>query len=366
MVAVAAAGVMAGQRLLTLGVLQRAILVARPSAAVRSPYVADIMLLADLQIERKVLQGIESLGTTELSPTKTGRKKQLQECTAYLREIAPEGSLALAHAPSLDCAGQALPGTIVLVSPNINPQAKTRYSIQLVERKEDRTLIGYHPSLAESLSKNILSLGIMNDEFQLSSTPDATQLSAQMRYSRSRFDFAIETDNELLLIEVKNVVCAENDHSTDHRHALFPIGDSSRSESGAVSERAIKHVHELTQLQGTSTDKGRRIRTAILFLVNRNDCVAFRPCHEADLLFAQLLQRAYRNGVCLVAFQVNWSTVDNEYIASTGSVLPLAFDSAVNIDEIDEVKLGSILSSVYDLEVEDDQLNGQVMKKRKR
>ena len=360
---------MASQRLLSIGVLQRAILVARPSASVRSPYVADIMLLGDPLLERKALQGVENLSMTESSPTKAGRKRHSQACSAYLREMAPEGSLVLAHAPSLDCAGQALPGTIVLVSPNTNPQAKTRFSIQLIERKiegSDPTLIGYHPSLAESLAKKILSLGTLNAEFQLTSTPESTQLSTQMTYGRSRFDFAIETDHELLFIEVKNVVCAENCNSPDRRYALFPIGDSSRSESGAVSERAIKHVHELTQLQGTTTENDRRIRTAILFIVSRNDCVAFRPCHEADLLFAQLLQRAHRNGVCLVASQANWSIVNDEYIASTGPSLPIAFDSSVNSDDIDEAKLNSILHSVSESAIEDKIENVQKSNKRKR
>lgn len=111
-----------------------------------------------------------------------------------------------------------------------------------------------------------------------------------------------------------------------------------------VSDRAIKHVYELTQLHaeayahvaaaaagareqtedaaatsttvaaakadtgaGTATGEAGgdggggaggvpALRCAVLFLVNRSDCVAFRPCHEADPLFAQVLKAAREAG----------------------------------------------------------------------
>jgi hypothetical protein len=41
-------------------------------------------------------------------------------------------------------------------------------------------------------------------------------------------------------------------------------------------------------------------------VVNRSDCEIFRPCHEADLLFAQVLHRAYKKGVQLIAKDIIW------------------------------------------------------------
>lgn len=38
----------------------------------------------------------------------------------------------------------------------------------------------------------------------------------------------------------------------------------------------------------------------------RSDCQAFRPCHEADPLFAQMVKRAGAAGVKLLAYGVNW------------------------------------------------------------
>ena len=73
------------------------------------------------------------------------------------------------------------------------------------------------------------------------------------------------------------------------RHAIFPHG-AKKPGVGVVSDRAIKHVHELTLLHGTVDAASQRtIKSAILFVVNRGDCEAMRPCHEACMLFAQVV-----------------------------------------------------------------------------
>lgn len=43
-----------------------------------------------------------------------------------------------------------------------------------------------------------------------------------------------------------------------------------------VSDRAIKHVHELTQLHVAGRDASGPLRCAVLFVVNRADCAEFR------------------------------------------------------------------------------------------
>jgi DNA-binding sugar fermentation-stimulating protein len=59
-----------------------------------------------------------------------------------------------------------------------------------------------------------------------------------------------------------------------------------------VSDRAIKHVHELTQIQSQDPT----IQCAVLFVVNRSDCHAFTPCDEADPLFANIVKHAQLQG----------------------------------------------------------------------
>ncbi len=101
-----------------------------------------------------------------------------------------------------------------------------------------------------------------------------------------------------------------------------------------VSDRAIKHIHELTKIHETgvapplpsaavsSPAKGKgkkraaaadapdaaaagsaaqgegRLSCALLFVVGRSDCAAFRPCDEADPIFANMLKKAQDAGAC--------------------------------------------------------------------
>jgi hypothetical protein len=50
----------------------------------------------------------------------------------------PEGTVQMAHAPSLDCAGMVMTGTSVYCTENIGRSVKTAYTIQLCEEiRED-------------------------------------------------------------------------------------------------------------------------------------------------------------------------------------------------------------------------------------
>jgi len=123
----------------------------------------------------------------------------------------------------------------------------------------------------------------------------------------------------------------------NQQYALFPHG-AQKSGIGVVSDRAIKHIHELTNLVGTKTDENFVLKAAILFIVNRSDCDVFRPCHEADILFSQVLYRAYTSGVSVIVQEIIW----NQSIATLGKRLPIFFDDVVK-EEIDEVLLKKVL-----------------------
>lgn len=80
----------------------------------------------------------------------------------------------------------------------------------------------------------------------------------------------------------------------------LPARTRALSHAQVVSDRAIKHVHELTQLHEEGTRAGtpahQQVRCGMLFVVNRADCGAMRPCDQADRLFAQVVKRAEEAG----------------------------------------------------------------------
>lgn len=67
-----------------------------------------------------------------------------------------------------------------------------------------------------------------------------------------------------------------------------------------VSDRAIKHVNELTLFQELGAipgeEDGSPVQCAVLFIVQRADCAFFRPCDEADPLFANVVKHAQDKG----------------------------------------------------------------------
>lgn len=113
-------------------------------------------------------------------------------------------------------------------------------------------------------------------------------------------------------------------------------------------------MHELTALHGSLHASGKRLRCAILFVVNRGDCDAFRPCHEADRLFAECLLRAQETGVAIVAHDVVWGRAGSSSASSAddatdstctaGKSLPVVFDPSVRSADIDEKMLEACLA----------------------
>ncbi len=145
------------------------------------------------------------------------------------------------------------------------------------------------------------------------------------------------------------------------RAAIFPHGSGTKPGLPVISDRAIKHLHCLTSLQG-STLRGKRVQSAVVFLVNRGDCAMCRPCHEADPLFAQMLQRAQRAGVVVVAQEVVWRDGGR---GEVGRLLPVEFHDSVDADAIDEAVLQRVLT--YNSEHGSDRsYKGAGSKKRKR
>lgn len=153
------------------------------------------------------------------------------------------------------------------------------------------SLIGYHPSIAETAAKAMLDRRLIGHK-----VGSYEKVEKQKTYLDSRVDFVLVNDSDgvLTLVEVKNVVGAdyfvgevpaercevgvytrERRLPSDGRHAIFPHG-AAKPGLGVVSERAIKHVHGLTLLQGsTDAATGYSVRCMVLFIINRSDCEAF-------------------------------------------------------------------------------------------
>ncbi|KAL7538980.1 LOW QUALITY PROTEIN: hypothetical protein ACHAXR_008949 [Thalassiosira sp. AJA248-18] len=338
--------------LLSLGKLIQGTLVKRPSATIKSPYVADVSLFK-------------------------GKKKS--------------STTVLAHAPALDVGGMCVAGSEVYLTER-KGEGKTSHSIELVRgaplanTADGESLKGLeHGELiaAEVLKRGLLTealplqngfeLGPVNDFDTTKGSPkkprakkrksdantdddvniqtkpvDASNITSKTKISLrqqvtlgdSRLDFQMTLTHPLddtshqILFEVKNVVCADYEEGTEptktgpghcvvvappsatpsesenafnagyQRSALFPWGRTRGQKfegKSVVSERACKHLRNLQSLHN------KNMTTVVLFIVNRSDCNSVRACQEKCPVFAEVLDEVVKAGVKALAVRVRWT-----------------------------------------------------------
>ena len=112
--------------ILDFGPLHRAVIVCRPSASIKSPYVADIIVLSDGEEPPK----LDVTSTTVLS--RGGRRALDLARTDLLRR--GDAKTHLAHAPALDCAGMVTPGALVYCTANA-PNRQVKPDLRVAAKK---------------------------------------------------------------------------------------------------------------------------------------------------------------------------------------------------------------------------------------
>ena len=178
-----------------------------------------------------------------------------------------DGSEATVHlANSGSMLGTSDPGSRVWLSWSDNPTRKLAWSWELVE--VDGALVGVNTA-----HPNKIAAG------QVPQLAGYSTLRREVAYGsrRSRIDILLEEPGRPpCYVEVKNVHLKRGDW------AEFP---------DAVTARGAKHLDELADMAGQGA------RAVMLYLVQRQDCRAFRPAADIDPAYAAGLARAVEAGV---------------------------------------------------------------------
>jgi sugar fermentation stimulation protein A len=153
------------------------------------------------------------------------------------------------------------------------PHRKTKYDLLMV--KLGQALVSVDARLPNKLVHEAIVASQM-PEFIGYKT-----IHQEVPYGASRLDFMLEGDEQRCFIEVKSVTLVHKGV------ALFP---------DAPTQRGRRHVEELTQV----VQEGER--SAIVFVVQREDAVTFAPNDEADPTFGQALQEAANAGLEVYAY----------------------------------------------------------------
>ena len=235
---------------------------ARPSKNVKSPYLADVLLLE-------------------------------------------ENKEVICHSASLGCSGHIVQGSIVWVLEKEESSSKSSHTIYLIE--ENGTFIGCQPLVANKIAYRLLKNNMI--------LPNTTNIIPETTINDSRFDFIAKCDDRMTVIEVKSVPIADYFDGTSkeveqylkdksnkkEKIAIFPYCTTSgkrKVSKEALSERALKHVESLTSLSQEN-------KCVLLFIVQRNDVSQFCVT-KLDPIYKEACKKALDAGVIIKAVSVRW------------------------------------------------------------
>jgi len=204
-------------------------------------------------------------------PSPLLRGTLIQRYKRFLADVLLDnGQVVTAHCTNTgSMTGCKTPGSPVYLSRSNKEGRRLAYTWEMIE--VDGTWVGINTLLPNCLVAEAVEAGMIRE------LHGCTTLRREVCTRQgTRLDLCLKSSHGSCFVEVKNVTLAIDGT------AAFP---------DAVSERGVKHLKELTRLRR----KGHR--AAVVFVIQRNDCSAFRPADEIDEEYGRCLRRAIRAGV---------------------------------------------------------------------
>lgn len=242
--------------------------------------------------------------------------------TPYVADILlNDNTIAQAHCPSLGCCGLCEKDKIVYVYKLNNKSKKNicKYKVYCACYSEFKridnmiifknVLVGIEPKIAEFFVELALNKNLFKNLKNIKS------YKREVKFLNSRFDFyGIDENDNKFIIEVKNVPLADYedipnkirktkryiDYPYKNKISYFPDGYR-KNDNKLVSERALKHIHELTTIKNNEN-----IRTIICYVIQRNDVSSFQ-ISNLDPIYKNAVNDALNNNVELFTLVVEWN-----------------------------------------------------------
>lgn len=167
------------------------------------------------------------------------------------------------------------PAASIWLSPAQNPARKLQWSLELVETANG-ILVGVNTALANQLVTEAIAAHMLSKLSGFASTRREVKYGSR----NSRIDILLNTGDDRVWVEVKNVSLVEN------RHGRFP---------DAPSERGRKHLAELMEMVELGD------RAALVFCSQRSDADTIGPADDIDPEYGTLLRQAAHCGVEIYA-----------------------------------------------------------------
>jgi DNA-binding sugar fermentation-stimulating protein len=239
--------------------MQRVTVLKRPSASIKSPYVADIQL--------------------------------------------DDGTVAMCHTPGLGCCGLVEAGRVIYVKPAASKTAKTAWTAVLAECTDETGVytVGIHPMISQKAAAHVLDrLGYVGVIWK----------SEVVINEHTRLDYVgtLPTGKKVY-VEVKNaMVSGMTSIPRASRRALFPDGFRKKKDE-PVSPRAVKHAETLAELALRPDTEA----AILLYTVPRDDCGDGLEINPRDPIYCRAVWAAVRAGVKIWGFSFT-HTPGNEMV----------------------------------------------------
>ena len=212
-----------------------------------------------MKFKRKLLQGI-----------------LIKRYNRFFVDIKYKNKIITAHCPNTgSMMGLLNKGNKAWFSVSNNPKRKLKYSLEII--KVGNSLVGINTLLANKLVFEALNLK------KIKSLIKFDNIKTEVKFSNNtRFDFLISNSKEKCLLEVKNVTLSRNNSIAE-----FP---------DAITSRGTKHLVELINA------KKKGFQSCILYLIQRQDCKAFKIAEDIDINYKIAFDKAIKAGVKILCY----------------------------------------------------------------
>ena len=200
----------------------------------------------------------------------------------FFVDIKVKNKIITAHCPNTGSMyGLLKKGNKVWLSKSDNPKRKLKYTLQIIE--DCKSKVGVNTHLANRIVLHALKNNLIK-EFD-----KKIEIKPETKFGlNTRFDFLITADNSKIFLEVKNVTL-----SRIKGLAEFP---------DAVTARGLKHINELIK----ANKKGYKI--FILYLVQRDDCNAFKIAGDIDPEYSESLSKAVKKKLKVLCYDCKFTS----------------------------------------------------------
>ncbi|AOY77006.1 DNA/RNA nuclease SfsA [Clostridium formicaceticum] len=199
----------------------------------------------------------------------------------FIAEVFIDDKLEIAHVANTGRMKELLTSGAKVILRKVNEaHRKTQYDLLMVHK--DATLISIDSRLPNQL---------LQQAFMHKSIPYFKQYSdirREVNFGKSKLDFYISDQKESVLVEAKCVTLVK-----ENKLASFP---------DAPTDRGRKHILELIE------GKKQGFRSAVFFIVQRDDADKFTPNKEMDEAFYEAALLGKKAGVEFYAYNCNVTT----------------------------------------------------------